>query len=122
MKIIQKKSNLVWIEFSKDLIVSTAWGAGTYSDNHDAMLMEDYDVGKLMEIFNKPMESSNCEVYFINCPEDLQESLEKKYNDGCEHPISYLDVENWIKLIMDCKKYVNKQIKTTQKQLTTKNL
>jgi len=105
MKIEQHKLNGVHLSFDNGFGISTIWGRGSYSENHDKMPSDE-------EMRTKMYSSDDCEVYFTNIPkggERLVKSLCKKYNKGYEHPIGYLLVSDWVDLIVKVKKWKSKK-------------
>jgi len=79
----------IHLNFPNGNTLSTIWGGGSYSENHD-------DFGSITN--PKAIGSNNVEIMF-DCPEELQKKIEKKYNDGDEQPIGYLNIVQWSEIV-----------------------
>lgn len=92
--------NKLHFTFPNGNSISTIWGAGTYSDNH-----EFYDESKtdILERtgYGKFMESDTCEIMILNAPEKLIKKIHKKYNysDSENSVIGYLKIEQWLEIL-----------------------
>ena len=69
--------------------ISTVWGDGTYSDNHNY-----FEAGT----WNETKLSSDTVEIMIKCPEKLLEKIHKKY-DGDGQIIGYLTFSQWLEII-----------------------
>lgn len=73
--------------------LSTIWGAGSYSENHDRE--EDWRTTGNMDGF---WSSNNVEIMFY-CGEKLKKRILRKYNEGGADPIGYLDIQKWSEIV-----------------------
>ena len=76
--------------------ISTVFGEGTYSEEHDSHAFTDYLLKRTDErpVFN----SATCEI-MITCPDKLLKKILKKYNEGDCQPIGYLPIDKWVEII-----------------------
>lgn len=80
------------LNFPNGNYLSTIWGAGTYSDEHDRDIF-----GTLRE--DRPVFNSNTVEVMFTCPDKLKKKILKKYNDGDSDPIGYLTLPQWIEIV-----------------------
>ena len=90
---VNVKHNGIHFWFPHGNGISTVWGTGTYSENHD------YREGKIPFGYNTFLESNNVEIMILKCPNKLLKKIEKKYNDGSQQPIGYLNIKKWLEII-----------------------
>lgn len=84
------------INFDNGNHLSTVWGEGTYSDEHDSMAETRYLLGETRE---RPTFSSNCVEIMFDCPKELKKEILDKYNEGSADPIGYLELKEWIEIV-----------------------
>ena len=84
----------IHLNFANGNHISTAFGAGSYSDNYELSYDTKYKpLGK-----DNLIKSNTCEIMFT-CGEKLEKALNKKFNDGEKSPFSYLSIENWAYIV-----------------------
>lgn len=87
------KINGVRITFPNGNSISTVWGVGTYSDNHD------YSSGDIIEDYSNPIKdgSSTAEIMILTAPERL---IKKIYNrlakDSGNSVIGWVNATDWL--------------------------
>jgi len=76
--------------------LSTIWGEGSYTEEHDSDAETLHILGKTNEspVFN----SDTVEIMFT-CSEKLEKRILKKYNEGDCQPIGYLEQDKWIEIV-----------------------
>ncbi len=85
--------------------ISTVWGSGTYSDNHDDSQDSDFLLGRQK---NSPVfDSSTVEIMFT-APDKLTKKILKKYSDGSGQPIGYLPQDKWLEIVNLLAAHINK--------------
>jgi len=113
MIIKQRVRNGFYIEFDNGLGISTIWGSGSYSDNHDLSMTAIRDGESVIDAIEKlPLESETVEV-MLDGPESAEKYLKylhRKY-DGDGSVIGYLPVEDWLKLIINMSRWSAKGTK-----------
>lgn len=82
------KINGVYLSFPNGNGLSTIWGAGTYSDNHDSF---DYQM-----VFKEG--SDTCEV-MPDCSSTVLELIHAKFDQGSGSVIGYLTFEQWLEVL-----------------------
>ena len=103
MKITAHKPNGIRLDFDNGVSLSTIWGNGTYSDNHD------YDFNHpeidITETYRKLIEtgSTTVEFMFLDGDDKLINKMCKKYGSD-DNPSGYIKVSKWIEMIA----YLNK--------------
>jgi hypothetical protein len=107
VKIANHKINGVRLDFENDISVSTIWGIGSYSENHD---IDDNWKSPISESYDRhDFDSSDCEMYFLKIPEKLNKKIYKKYADysvnGEGQHLGHLPIEKWLEIIEICRKY-----------------
>lgn len=101
MRITNHKDNGVFLQFDNGICLSTIWGWGSYSENHDWHPKGDTS---LDNVFKKIEEGShNVEIMFTDGDPKFIKKMCIKY-DG-ENPIGYLDLNDWLDIVQACKKY-----------------
>lgn len=90
------------INFPNGNQISTVWGSGSYSDNHNDE--QDFKFPRMKKTFD----SDTCEIMF-RCGDKLRKRILKKYNDGNMDPIGYLIFESWLEIV----NLLNKEISKT---------
>lgn len=105
MEIKQVVRNGFWLYFDNGLSISTIWGAGSYSTNHDLLLdsLKSPD-----EKFEKlPLWAYEVEVMLSGEGTKQKEFLEKVHEkyDGDGSIIGYLPVTRWFELINELKEW-----------------
>ena len=75
------------LNFENGNQLSTTFSDGSYSENHNQQLRA-----------TKLVESNDCEIMFT-CNKKLQKKIEKKYNDGDQQPIGYLNITKWLEIV-----------------------
>lgn len=96
------KTNGIHLRFPNGNAISTTWGVGSYSDNHDEGFRGDggsFDPNDFQKAMNTLMESDTCEIYFLEVSQSLKEKLELKYNDGSPHPFGYCSIKDWLEIV-----------------------
>lgn len=86
------KHNGIHLNFPNGNWISTIWGVGSYSENHDH---KTYDFVADYETF---MSSNDVEIMFT-CGEKLKKRILKKYNEGEKDPIGYLTITQWLEIV-----------------------
>ena len=103
MKIKQIVRNGFWLHFDNGLSISTIWGSGSYSDNHDLFINHNP-----IESFEKlPLETTEVEVMLDGKGEAQHKYIDylHKKHDGDGAVIGYLPLEEWFKLIVNMKRW-----------------
>ena len=76
--------------------ISTVFGDGTYSDNHDSNAETDYLLKRTAEM--PVFDSQTVEIMF-SCGKKLEKKILKKYNEGSQDPIGYLEMPQWLEIV-----------------------
>ena len=88
------KHNGIYLEFDNGNTISTIWGYGSYTENHDKGDFDTFDSSKNVEIM-------------FTCGQKLKKGILKKYNEGDGDPIGYLTITQWLEIV----NLLNKEIK-----------
>ncbi len=93
------KHNGIHLTFPNRNMISTIWGVGSYTENHDI----DFKNDDLTDMFNTFLESNNVEV-MISCGKKLKKRLHKKFgaeeDGGSPHRvIGYLSIMEWLYIV-----------------------
>lgn len=91
------------LNFDNGNQLSTTFAGGSYSENHD-------DFRNFMNPQEKTVESNDCEIMFT-CDKNLTKKILKKYNDGDEQPIGYLNITQWTEIVKLLSKDTDSAIK-----------
>jgi len=86
------RHNAIHLTFPNGNKLSTIWGVGTYSDNHDL----DMKLG--IDMWSKFLDSNTCEVMIQEAPEKLIKKINKKF-DGDGSVIGYLTMIQWLEIV-----------------------
>ena len=90
------KINGVRLAFPNGNAISTIWGSGTYSENHD------YDSGDVIKNYAEPIEegSSTVEIMILNAPDKLVEKIYKHQNENIDNGvIGWVNITDWLWII-----------------------
>ena len=90
------KHNAIHLTFPNGNRISTIWGYGTYSDNHDRPDLDRESDASLP--FNTFMDSDTVEIMVLEAPEKLLKKINKKYGDG-DTVCGYLTMKEWLEVI-----------------------
>jgi hypothetical protein len=89
--------NGVRLAFPNGNAISTIWGRGTYSENHD------YESGKgVFEDYREPIEdgSNTAEIMILNAPDTLFEKIYKHQNADTDNGvIGWVNMTDWLWII-----------------------
>ena len=86
------KHNVVHLKFPNGNTISTIWGYGSYTENHDWKRKE-----SIIEQYNTFMDSNDVEV-MIDCRDKLSKRIHKKYN-GDGSVIGHLSIIDWLYIV-----------------------
>jgi len=105
-------NNGISLDFGKGLRLSTIWGVGSYSDNHDLLQEINSKASKctaseFMKEASKKRESTNVECLFTVDSESLDKDkiiaflklIYEATNTNEDSPIAYLGLEDWIDIV-----------------------
>lgn len=94
------RDNGVFLSFPNGNSISTIWGWGSYTENHDwhpdPTKQGTYDIS---EIFKRIPEGSNTVEIMFNCGVLLKKKILKKFNNKDEQPIGHLNIVQWLEII-----------------------
>ncbi len=85
------KHNGIQLKFPNGNWISTIWGAGSYTENHD------YTESKIPFGYETFLESDDVEI-MVDCPEKLSKKIHKKY-DGDGSVIGHLTITQWLEIL-----------------------
>lgn len=85
------KHNAIHLTFPNGNRLSTVWGVGTYSDNHN----EGWDI----DSYRKFRQSDTVEIMILNAPEKLIKKIQKKYDFVDDSVKGYLTMTEWLDII-----------------------
>lgn len=89
------KHNCLHLNFPNGNSISTIWGPGSYSENHDAF----DDPNEFIAKYKTFMDSNDVEV-MISCPDKLYKRIARKYNEGSDNSvIGYLNITQWLEIL-----------------------
>lgn len=90
------KINGVRLTFPNGNAISTVWGRGTYSDNHD------FDSGDVLKDYMQPIErgSNTAEIMILNAPDKLIEKIYKHQNTSSDNGvIGHISITDWLWIV-----------------------
>lgn len=96
------KHNALHLNFPNGNKLSTIWGRGSYTDNHDFTFDESGNIKDFWTFIG----SNNVEIMFT-CDKKLEKKILKKFNDGDDQPIGYLTILQWVEIV----KMLSKELK-----------
>lgn len=85
------RPNAFHLNFQNGNHLSTTWAPCSYSDNYDRDFPEN---PKLHHNFP----SNRVEIMFT-CPDKLKKKIIKKFNEGNDDPIGYLNITQWAEIV-----------------------
>lgn len=88
------RHNSIHLTFPNGNILSTVWGVGTYSDNHDFDFTPDPSEG-----FRVFMQSDEVEISILKAPAKLVKKIMKKYDVENDSVIGYLNMAQWLDIV-----------------------
>jgi len=107
MKIDQHVYSGFHIHFDNGFTLSTIWGAGSYSDNHDLIMDQSLDIFERFRKIPLQTETVECMLFADVETEKMSKFIKKIYkkfnSDGSVIP--YMPVADWLKLISLINKY-----------------
>ena len=83
------RTNGLHLNFANGNHLSTIWGGGSYSENHD----------NLRDVIGPTAIQSNDVEIMFDCGEKLKKRIIKKYNEGYDQPIGYLTISQWVEIV-----------------------
>ena len=89
----QHRNNGVHLTFPNGNSLSTIWGRGSYSENHN------YTTGDVIKDFSEPIKegSDTVEIMITHAPDKLIERIHKKLSPNSEDSvIGYLSMPDWL--------------------------
>lgn len=86
--------NKLHLTFPNGNRLSTIWGYGTYSDNHDAG-----DTIDGVSAFQTFMSSDTVEIMILEAPEKLIKKIQKKYDFEDDSVKGYLTMAEWLDIV-----------------------
>lgn len=99
MRITNHKNNGVKLKFNNGVVLSTIWGYGTYSDNHDWEPETIEEKQNPSSVFEKiDTGSTTVEFMFVEGDEKLVKRMCKKYGSD-DNPSGYITVERWLEMV-----------------------
>lgn len=93
------KINGVLLNFPNGNSVSSVWGFGTYTDNHDAELYKGNGKPDFDRIYKEPNEGSMTAEIMVDCGEELNRALQEKYRGAGSSVIGYLTIMEWLEVV-----------------------
>lgn len=92
------KHNGIHLTFPNGNAISTIWGAGSYSDNHDYNLNNESGDG--VRGYHTFMQSDTCGIMILSCPDKLLKKIIEKYNEDYDSPvIEHITMSQWLEII-----------------------
>lgn len=102
-------NNGIRLTFPNGIRVSTIFGYGSYSDNHDYKPKVDNkatEIENIMAQFEKIEEGSNTvEVMIFGATEQFISRLLKEVVGDKYNPVGYINMKQWLKIINRCANY-----------------
>ena len=90
------KHNGLHLKFPNGNSLSTIWGYGSYSENHD--MFDDLKGEDQLKVYTTFKPSNTVEVAILSAPEELIKKIHKKYNfDGSV--CGYLTMAQWLDIV-----------------------
>ena len=90
------QANGIRLTFQNGNAISTIWGRGSYSDNHN------YDSGDVTKDFTQPIESgsSTVEIMILQAPESLVKKIYKHQKGNIDSGvIGWATITDWLWII-----------------------
>jgi len=86
------RSNGIHLTFPNGNALSTIWGYGSYSENHNM------EGGVGVDNYNNFLDSDTVEIMILKAPDKLRKKIEKKYDfDGSVK--GYLTMKEWLDVV-----------------------
>lgn len=93
------KVNGIHLSFPNGNSLSTIWGIGSYSENHDKGFEELYDIDNFTKMYNTQMGSDNCEV-MPGCSDLVKKLLDATFPEEENGSIfGNMTFEKWLKMV-----------------------
>jgi hypothetical protein len=93
------KNNGVYLAFPNGNGVSTIWGSGSYTDNHDAEILTKDGELDYQRMYRENNEGSMTAEVMVDCGEELARALQEKFNGAGNTVIGYLSIMDWLEVI-----------------------
>ena len=90
------RANGLHFNFPNGNWLSSIWGGGSYTENHDKLREETDHVIKTGQ--QTYLESDTVEIMF-DCGDRLKKRILKKYNEGENDPIGYVTFAQWLEIV-----------------------
>jgi hypothetical protein len=96
------RHNGIHLNFPNGNFISTIWGVGSYTENHDFSLSGHFSTeqdslrGDPLKGFRTFLQSDNVEVAYT-CSKEIVKKIRRKF--GEENPLGYLSMKDWLWLV-----------------------
>ena len=93
-------NNKIHLYFPNGNGISTIWGSGSYTENHDVGFEPPFTHDGFMKAFSAFMGSNDVEIMLLKCPEKLSKKIHKKYDrSGDGSVIGHIKIMEWLDIL-----------------------
>lgn len=95
----QHRNNAFYLKFPNGNALSTIWGAGSYTENHNRGFEKPYSPENFQKAWNERMDSDDVET-MPSCSESVKKILDEKFPDNENGSVfSNLNFTQWLEMV-----------------------